>query len=85
MDNPCADNAARHDECDAQWNECRCRPVLRPSSRKALRHRIDKRGLAFGIDAVDALARRAQDQLVLALDVAKDTLDPLPAAMPPRM
>ena len=32
---------------------------------------IDEGGLAFGIDAVDAFAGGAQDQLVLALDVAE--------------
>ena len=44
----------------------------------ALGRRIDEGGLAVGVDAVDAFAGGAQDQLVLALDVAEEALDPLP-------
>ena len=44
----------------------------------AFGRRIDEGGLAVGIDAVDAFAGGAQDQLVLALDVAEEALDPLP-------
>ena len=43
-----------------------------------LRDRIDEGGLAFSIDSVNALACRAQDQLVLALNIAENALDPLP-------
>ncbi len=44
----------------------------------AFGRRIDEGGLAVGVDAVDAFAGGAQDQLVLAFDVAEEALDPLP-------
>ena len=44
----------------------------------ALGGRIDEGGLAFGVDAVNAFAGGAQDQLVLPLDVLEHALDPLP-------
>ena len=52
--------------------------ILGLPAQHAFGRRIDEGGLAVGIDAVDAFAGRAQDQLVLALDVAEEALDPLP-------
>ena len=51
--------------------------VRRPAEH-ALGGRIDEGGFAFGVDAVDAFAGGAQDQLVLALDVAEHALHALP-------
>ena len=51
--------------------------VRRPAQH-ALGGRIDEGGLALGVDAVDAFAGGAQDQLVFALDVLEHALDPLP-------
>ena len=51
-------------------------------SQHPLRGRIDEGGLALGVDAVDAFAGGAQDQLVLALDVLEHALDALPGGEP---
>ena len=48
----------------------------------ALRGGIDESGLAFRVDAIDAFAGGAQDQLVLPLDVLEHPLDPLPCGEP---
>ena len=48
----------------------------------ALGGRIDEGGLALGVDAVDAFAGGAQDQLVFALDILEHPLDPLPGRDP---
>ena len=51
---------------------------FRAPAQHALGGRIDEGGLALGVDAVNAFAGGAQDQLVLALDVLEHPLDPLP-------
>ena len=52
--------------------------ILDLPAQHAFSRRIDEGGLAVSIYAVDAFAGRAQDQLVLALDVAENPFDPLP-------
>ena len=55
---------------------------FRAPAQHPLGGRIDEGGLALGIDAVDAFACGAQDQLVFAFDILKHPLDPLPAGDP---
>ena len=62
-----------HDRMDGLADQFFRRPA-----QHALGGRIDEGGLALGVDAVDAFAGGAQDQLVLALDVLEHALDPLP-------
>ena len=44
--------------------------------------RIDEGGFAVGVDAVNAFAGGAQDQLVFAFDILEHALDPLPGRDP---
>ncbi|MDF9793299.1 hypothetical protein M2440_004000 [Methylorubrum extorquens] len=52
--------------------------IGRGPSQHPLRGRVDEGGDPVRVDAVDPLPRRAQDQPVAALDVAKDALHALP-------
>ena len=62
-----------HDRVDFLADQFFRRPAQHPLGR-----RIDEGGFAFGVDAVNAFAGGAQDQLVFALDVLEHPLDPLP-------
>ena len=55
---------------------------FRGPAQHALGGRIDEGGLALGVDAVNAFAGGAQDQLVLAFDILEHPLDPLPGCDP---
>ena len=69
--------AVVHDRMDGLADQFLGGPAQHP-----LGGRIDEGGLALGVDAVDAFAGGAQDQLVLALDVLEHPLDPLPGGEP---
>ena len=70
-----------HDRVHVLADQFFGRPAQHPLGR-----RIDEGGLAVGIDAVDAFAGGAQDQLVFALDIAGTPARPAAmSSMPPRM
>ena len=52
--------------------------ILRGPTQHLLCRAIDECGLAIGVDAVDPLARRVQDQLVLTLQFGEKRLRPFP-------
>ena len=64
---------------DAPWRACRGRPA-RPSRQPSMRlgGGVDEGRLALGIDAEDALAGRAQDELVAALDLLEQAFGAQP-------
>ena len=69
--------AVVHDRVDGLADQFVGGPAQHP-----LRGGIDEGGLAFRVDAIDAFAGGAQDQLVFPLDVLKHPLDPLPGGEP---
>ena len=69
--------AVMHDRMDRLADQFLGGPAQHP-----LGGRIDEGGLALGVDAVDAFAGGAQDQLVFPLDVLEHPLDPLPGGEP---
>lgn len=59
--------------------------ILAAPAQDSLGGGVGEGGAPLGVEAVDALPRGAEDQLVLAFDALEHLLDPLPAHLPAPM